>query len=260
MSPEQVAGEVLDGRTDIFSLGTVLYEMATGRNPFLGKSLTSTVGKIMSSDPPRLEVVSDGVSTELCEIILKTLQKKREDRYASALLLREDLERFKAERSKAVAAPASKPIPMPAAAVIPRGFARGALMLLQVLYLAIYGFALYFHRDVITLTMLAAMPHLGADFARSVELAKLLAMAILVSGCCGIPVRLYLMVSVAFDDPRPDVSSTSSSPFFSFSTKFWALTPLLLIGKWPAGITILCMAFLVYLPISHRNLIRSAYS
>jgi len=260
MSPEQVAGEALDGRTDIFSLGTVLYEMATGRNPFLGQSLTSTVGKIMSSDPPRLEVESGGVSNELCEIILKTLQKKREDRYASAVLLREDLERLKAERSNPIAASVARPKPRPAAAVIPRGLARGSLILLQFLYLTIYGFALYFHRDVITRTMLAAMPHLGADFARSVELAKLLSMAILVSGCCGIPVRLYLMVSVAFDDPETGRQFRKLFPFLFLLDEVWALTPLLLVGKWPAGITILCMALLVYLPISHRNLIQSAYS
>lgn len=259
MSPEQVAGETLDGRTDVFSLGTVLCEMATGKNPFLGKSLTSTVGKIMSSDPPRLEAESCKISSGLREIILKALQKKREDRYQSAALLREDLDRLRVVRSYPAAAYETKTKSEPAISVIPRTLARGSLILLQFLYLAIYGFALYYHQDVITRTMSAAMPHLGRDFFRSFEIAKLLSMTFLVSGCCGIPVRLFLVVSVGFDDPETGRQFRKLFPFLFLLDEIWALAPLLLIGKWAAGLTIICVALLAYLPISHRNLVRSAY-
>ncbi len=269
MSPEQVGGETLDGRTDVFSLGAVLYEMATGRNPFLGKSLTSTVGRIMSSDPPQLDADSYGISNELKEVILRALQKKREDRYQSAALLREDLERIgnlhlKRPASPAVRASAAGPAEVkPAAAdvapIIPRPLGRTLLILLQVLYLGIYGAALYYHQDVISRTILAAMPHLGASFVRSFEMARLLAVSLLVSGCCGIPLRLFIMASAGFDDPETGRQFRRLFPLLVVLDEIWALTPLLLVHKWPPGLAVICVVLLAYLPASQRNLVRSVY-
>ncbi len=264
MSPEQVAGETLDGRTDIFSLGTVLCEMATGTNPFRGNSLTSTVGRIMSSDPPRLEEAGARITPGLREIILKALQKRRQDRYQSALLLREDLNRLRGFRgayrpyvpfgSHVEPAPPSPGLAK-AAPVIPRRMARISLILLQVLYLALYGVALVKHLDLVV-----RIARLSGDFIGNLEAARWLATGLLITGCCGIPVRLFLMVSVAFDDPETGRQFRRLFPFLFVLDELWALTPFVLVGKWPAGVAVICVVLLAYLPISHRNLVRSAYA
>jgi len=95
MSPEQIAGGELDGRTDVFSLGIMLYEMATGKNPFSGESFASTVGKIMSPEPPAFPVEASTIPAELRQIILTCLRKKREERYVSARVLHQELERLR---------------------------------------------------------------------------------------------------------------------------------------------------------------------
>ncbi len=264
MSPEQVAGETLDGRADVFSLGTVLWEMATGTNPFLGKSVTSTVGRIMSSETPRFETDTGRISDELQAIILRALQKRREDRYQSALLLYEDLERTRGlyQRDKLSSSrfrPGAGLEPRGstvagAVSVIPRKLARISLILLQILYLVVYGIALVKHIEVIV-----RMARLSGDFIGNLEAARWLTTGLLITGCCGIPVRLFLMASVAFDDPDTGRQFRRLFPFLFVLDELWALTPLLLVGKWPAGLAVIGVVLLAYLPISQRILVRSAY-
>ena len=79
MSPEQALGKPLDFRTDIFSLGVVLYEAATGRLPFGGDTLTDTITRIIRDEPP-LPAASAGLTS----IIVRCMQKNRDDRFASA--------------------------------------------------------------------------------------------------------------------------------------------------------------------------------
>jgi serine/threonine protein kinase len=80
MSPEQALGQPLDNRTDIFSLGVVLYQAVSGRLPFKGATINETMTQIVRDDPPPLT----SVSPLLANIIARCLQKKREDRYANA--------------------------------------------------------------------------------------------------------------------------------------------------------------------------------
>ena len=95
MSPEQVRGEELDARTDLFSFGTVLYEMATGRQAFSGQSTALTYEAILHHAPTSPIRINPEIPLKLEEIIEKTLEKDRELRYQSAGELRADLKRLK---------------------------------------------------------------------------------------------------------------------------------------------------------------------
>jgi len=94
MSPEQARaeGHRLDGRSDVFSLGVVLYEMLTGKKPFRGSSVMETLHQVISVDPRPPRSFDDTIPAELERICLKAISKKVTDRYASAELFAEDLE------------------------------------------------------------------------------------------------------------------------------------------------------------------------
>ena len=84
MAPEQLAGDDADTRTDIFALGTVLYEMATGRRAFEGKTKTSLIAAIVSADPPPLSQVQPLTPPALEHVIRRCLAKEPDERWQSA--------------------------------------------------------------------------------------------------------------------------------------------------------------------------------
>jgi eukaryotic-like serine/threonine-protein kinase len=111
MSPEQALGKPLDARTDIFSLGVVLYEAATGRRPFEGETITETMTQIIRDEPEEPSRVNPGVSPALNTIIQRCLRKNREQRFATAADLGQALDR---QLGKAPTAPTARHTPAPA--------------------------------------------------------------------------------------------------------------------------------------------------
>jgi serine/threonine protein kinase len=107
MSPEQVRGETLDARTDIFSLGAVLYEMATGRRAFPGNTSGTISDGILNRTPLPAGRVSPGVPPNLEGIINKSLEKDRALRYQKASDVRADLQRLKRDADSARVAASS---------------------------------------------------------------------------------------------------------------------------------------------------------
>jgi serine/threonine protein kinase/tetratricopeptide (TPR) repeat protein len=97
MSPEQVRGEALDARTDLFSLGVVLYEMTTGRRPFTGDSSVALLASILGDTPPPVTTLNPRLPQQLDRIIRHGLAKTPDRRYQTSRDLRNDLEELKHE-------------------------------------------------------------------------------------------------------------------------------------------------------------------
>ncbi len=113
MAPEQLEGEEADGRADIWALGCLLYEMATGRAPFAGKSQASLISSIMRDSPPPVADRQPLTPATLEHVISRCLEKDREDRWQSAHDVAEELSWI--QRSGEREAPAGKKVQEPVA-------------------------------------------------------------------------------------------------------------------------------------------------
>ena len=105
MSPEQVRGEPLDPRSDIFSFGATLYEMLTGRRPFRGETTGVVMDGILNRAPQQLRELEPAVPAELVHIVDKALEKDRELRYQGMREMRADLARLKRDGASSGAVP-----------------------------------------------------------------------------------------------------------------------------------------------------------
>ncbi len=109
MAPEQLEGQEVDPRTDVFSLGVLLYELASGVHPFEGTTAVSTAARVLAADPPVLSRLNPVVPASLERVVLRCLQKRREERYQSASEVADDLDGIR--REVAPASPRGRPAP-----------------------------------------------------------------------------------------------------------------------------------------------------
>ena len=133
MSPEQVLSQPVDGRSDLFSLGVILYEVATGKRPFQGENLAAMFRNITGEDPAAPTTLNPALPRELSQTIMRCLAKSPDQRFATGKDLAEALRRC---GQRAMPAPGlTPPAPAPSRGLI--------ISLVAVLLAAIIGFAVY---------------------------------------------------------------------------------------------------------------------
>jgi predicted Ser/Thr protein kinase len=248
MSPEQLEGEPVDAKADIYSLGLVLYEMATGINPFVGKTPTSTIANILKQEAPPVTERDPVAPLELDRILRKCLRKRPEERYQTARDLLVDLRNLHrgmvsgalSSSSAAVARPSPAP-----ALTISRNVARGLFLLIQCGYLIAYA-ALFYN--------LQAVQALGGTLG-----SPYMVTLVILSALCGIPVRLYLTSASGFDYADLGLQYRRLFPAALLIDAAWAAAPILLLPKL-GGLVLVFVAGLAYLPFSQRTLLYAAYS
>jgi serine/threonine protein kinase len=130
MSPEQVRGGKIDGRSDLFSLAVVLYEALTGRKPFQAETLAAVLNSIMNSSPPPVHEIDAAIPPQLSGIVSKAMARNADERYPRGKDMASDLRRFQsAGRGEATVVQAPAP---PRKQTAWLGIAAGVLVMLLV--------------------------------------------------------------------------------------------------------------------------------
>jgi eukaryotic-like serine/threonine-protein kinase len=166
MSPEQLRGEVVDARTDIFSFGVVLYEMLTGRQPFLRKSGAETASALLTEEPTALPTYAPETPVEFQRIVRKCLEKDRERRYQMMRDVATDLRNLQREHEVLARSTAPTLVNTPSVYASPRSPSRWILAAVTLLLLSAVGVGLYrwlVDKPAGAVTSLAVLPFANAS-------------------------------------------------------------------------------------------------
>ncbi len=244
MAPEQLRSERVDQRSDIHALGLILYEMATGANPYRGADPASTIANILTREPLPVTERNPVSPPALERIVLKCLRKDPNERYQSAYEALNDLERV-----RPVVQPLPlPPSPLPAAGPISRWVACSLFTVIQIGYLAMYAAAFHY---------LPENAHRLPKFIQDLGVTQFVEGTLVVL-CAAATVRIYLLAAAAFDYEDLGRLFHRIFPLVLIIDLAWALSPLLLFLK--AGfILIMGVPALALLPFSQRYLITCAY-
>ena len=245
MAPEQLQGGPIDTRTDIFALGLVLYEMATGVNPFVGTSASSTIANILKEVPESVTHRNPTIPACVEAIIQKCLRKDPDDRYPSARALLGDLTQIPVGPQKLSASQPIQPV-ADSPLQVSRFIARLLFILVQAAYLIMYGAALFKLNEA-----LGTSRHLFGSLT--------LAILVLVDATVGTPLRIYLFTALVFDFGNIGRQFRTIFPAVLILDLVWAFTPLLFLGQLQ-GLVVLCSGALAFLPLSQKTLMYEAYA
>jgi serine/threonine protein kinase len=261
MSPEQARAQELDARSDLFSFGAVLYEMATGKQAFPGNTSAVIFDSILNRQPLPLTRWNPDLPSALDTVVFRALEKDRELRYQTAAELRAELRRLKRDLDSALPGSSASSSQLPAVKtgssrrlsaqglpIVNRQPLRLLLGALQLMYLVFYLAALVRLDEIHSFAQIL-IPGSGWS----------LPAVVLVTAGIGIAVRLYLLSAIAFDHPELGTKFRRLFVLLLPLDQLWALSPLLLVTRIGLGLAFGATAALLYCPFSQRALVRMAY-
>ena len=233
-------------RADIFAFGTMLYELAAKRHPFVGKSPSSTIGNILKGEPPDLSTWLKNAPVELERVIRKCVRKEREERYQSFSEVGVDL-KASASRSKCIQTAAPYREFGAGTRICPLSNRRSCLVFSAAVFLPgrVRGCDLYTGR-------------IGEILERVFGLRATMSFGITVSAMCGVALRLYFLMGVGLNHPAAPGMFRQAFPLLLVLDTVWATSPLLLWDKILWG-TLVCVVAMAPLPFTQRTLMLHAY-